>query len=348
MIFDEVVKKIEDGKEGRSKGLSMGFDRLVEYVPNIQKGTYYLVGSESGIGKTAFADNCFVFNPYDYIQANPEEKLSMKVIYYSFEIDKHIKITKAICRKMFTDYGILVDVNFVLSRGKNRISTDVYEAVKATKGYFEKLEDILIIYDSPVNPTGINHQVISYLEANGKIIGKTIETDKGSLEIFDKYIPNNKNEYVIVIVDHLSLAKREKSYNEKDNIDKISNYMIRLRNNFEIIPVMLQQFNRSISSADRAKIDRVVPQRDDYKGSGVPFEDSNVAFGLFSPHRYGFNQFLGYNIKKLKNKFISLSLLKNRDGESDKIIGMKFNGKVGHFEELKPAKEMTDADYLTV
>lgn len=43
-VFDEVVKKVEDGKDGKSKGLSMGFERLVEYVPNIQKGTYYLIG----------------------------------------------------------------------------------------------------------------------------------------------------------------------------------------------------------------------------------------------------------------------------------------------------------------
>ena len=264
----------------------------------------------------------------------------MKVIYYSFEVDKYIKITKAICRKIWLDYGMMVDVNFVLSRGKNRISDDVYEVVKSTKGYFEKLEESLIIYDYPVNPTGINHQIMEYLESAGEIKTKTVKTNVGELEIFEKYTPKNPNEYVIVVIDHFSLAKREKSYNEKDNIDKISNYMIRLRNNFGIIPVMLQQFNRSISSTDRAKIDRVLPQRDDFKGSGVPFEDSSIAFGLFSPHRYNFTQFLGYDIKKLKSRFISLSLLKNRDGESDKIIGMDFKGKIGHFSEFPPPNKM--------
>ena len=82
MIFDQVIDKIDRGKQGLNIGLPMGFDRLVDYVPDIQQGTYYLIGGETGTGKTAFADNCFLYNTYDWIKNNPKTTIKMKMIYW--------------------------------------------------------------------------------------------------------------------------------------------------------------------------------------------------------------------------------------------------------------------------
>ena len=50
----------------------------------------------------------------------------------------------------------------------------------------------------------------------------------------------------------------------------------------------------------------------------------------------------------LGDRIRTLSILKNRDGEADKIIGLKFIGEVGHFEELPKAKEMSPEDYKNI
>ena len=340
MIFDDVISKIERGQKGLNKGLPMGFDRLVQYVPDIQQGTYYLIGGETGTGKTAFADNCFLYNPYDYIKKNPGCKMKMKMIYWSFEIDKISKITKAVCKKLYTDYGIVTDINFVLSRGKNRISQEIYDKVLQTRDYFEQLEDVLEIFDGAMNPTGINRYMLDYARANGEYRMKTVDNGKGgTIEVFDKYIPNDPNLYTMIMVDHVSLTKKEQGMKTKEVVDRLSEYMIPLRNNFGFIPIIVQQIGRGNSTTDRMKMDKLEPQLSDFKDSGNTQQDANVIMSLFSPKRYELDDFRGYDITKLKDRFRSLTVLKNRDGESDVRVGLQFVGEVGHFGELPKVKD---------
>ena len=42
----------------------------------------------------------------------------------------------------------------------------------------------------------------------------------------------------------------------KENIDSMSSYFVTLRNRYNIIPVVVQQLNRAMSSADRFKLKR--------------------------------------------------------------------------------------------
>tara|TARA_R110002012_G_scaffold74735_1_gene189377 strand:+ start:2503 stop:3576 length:1074 start_codon:yes stop_codon:yes gene_type:complete len=348
MIFNDVLDKIDRGKLGLNKGLPMGFDRLVQYVPGIQQGTYYLIGGETGSGKTAFTDNCFLYNPYDYIKSNPELKTKFKVFYWSLEIDKTIKITKAICRKLYLEHGIVTDINFVLSRGKNRISQEVYDKVVLSKDYFCGLEDCLQIIDAAENPTGIYKFMQQYARKNGTVYTKTVNygNDSEGLQVFDKYVPNNPDEYVLIVVDHIALMKRERGFSQKDNIDKMSEYLIPLRNNYNYIPVVVQQLGRGLSQTDRFKLDRVEPQLSDFKDSGNTQQDANVVLSLFSPRKYEIENFRGYDIIKLRDRFRSLSILKNRDGAADARIGLQFVGEVGNFREIPTAKDFKDNSSL--
>lgn len=87
------------------------------------------------------------------------------------------------------------------------------------------------------------------------------------------------------------------------------------------------------------------PQLSDFKESGNTQEDANVVLALFSPQRYEIPRFRDYDIVKMRNRFRSLSILKNRDGEADKVLGMEFIGEVGTFNELPKGLEMTETDY---
>jgi len=90
----------------------------------------------------------------------------------------------------------------------------------------------------------------------------------------------------------------------------------------------------------------VEPQLSDFKSSSNTQDDANVVLGLFNPSRYDIETYKSYDIKKLKNRFIALHLLKNRDGEADKFIGLNFKGEVGHFSELPSAKDFEQNSLL--
>lgn len=334
-MFNLIKERVDRGVAGQNAGLPMGFDRLVEYLPGIQQSTYYLVGGETSSGKTALVDNCFLYNPYDFISSG-NTNIKLKVIYYSFEIEKSIKLTKAICRKIYLDHGLLLDVNYILSRGKNRITQDHYNLVMQYSDYIDKMQDVLEIIDKPTNPTGIWTHLLNYSHSVGTW---------DNSQALSSYTPKDPNLYTIIVIDHLGLVKGERGYTKKENIDKLSEYMILLRNKCNFIPVLISQFNRSLSSSDRFKIERVTPQLSDFKDSGNPAEDANVVMSIFSPQRYNIPEYRDYNIEMLGNRFRSISLLKNRDGEADVNIGLKFIGEVGHFSEFPKASDMKLENY---
>jgi replicative DNA helicase len=341
MIFDEVKRKIDDGIAGLNEGIPMGFPRLNKLIPGVQRGTYYLIGGELGTGKSAFVDEAFVYNPYEYI-LNAETKPDFQILYFSLEIDKVRKIAKAIARRIFHKYKVLIDINYVLSRGKNRISDEIYQQVLSECDYFYKLEEYVTFYDRPINPTGIWKDVLNYSKENG--VWQDAKDAEGQF-IPAEYKPHNPNKTVVIIVDHVGLMRLERGFNKKQNIDKFSEYCIILRNKCGYSPVLIQQLNRSMSSSERFSANRVEPQLSDYKDSGNTQDDGDIVLAVFNPTRYDIKNFYGYNTSLLKNRFRSLSILKSRDGDADQILGMGFIGQTGTFFELPQSNIMQNSDY---
>ena len=103
-------------------------------------------------------------------------------------------------------------------------------------------------------------QILDIISKYSEENGKWIKTPKGET----KYIPNDYNRYTIIIIDHVGLIDR---LNVKQSIDEVSRGLIYYRNKCGFTPVVVSQFNRTISSADRFKIERVEPQLSDFADS---------------------------------------------------------------------------------
>jgi replicative DNA helicase len=345
--YDAVMEEIEKGRLGLHTGLDLGFPRLTDVLPNLQSHTYYLIGGETGSGKSSYATNTFVYNPIEDIIKHPE-KGKLKVFIYSFEIRMISLIVKAICRKLYLQYGIITDVKYVLSKGKNRISGDIYDRVKALRDYFDILYDYVEVYDLPENPTGMNKYLRDYALTNlGKGIYEPFTDDATGQEQqrLVGFEPHQPNQYSVVLIDHISLVKKEKGYMTKANIDKLSEYMIGLRNTFGYSPVILQQLNRDLSSVGRAKLGRVEPQLSDFKDTGNTQQDSDYTMALFNPNRYELSEWRDYNTARMAERFRAFIMLKNREGMENFSIGMMFIGENGYFHELPTSKKIKEEDY---
>jgi replicative DNA helicase len=347
--FEQLKQEIDRGKLGLNTGLPMGdMDKLLAIVPNIQQRTYYLVAGETGGGKSAFALNSFLYNPFSLLRASNPLGLTFKVFMWALEIPMIDIIAKAVCRKLYFQHNYVVDVNFVLSKGKNRITDEVYTDAMKLFDFYSELENIFHIFP-PENPTGVYNTMKKYAENHGTIKTKPInigtEKTPNVINVFDEYIPDNPNEYIIIIIDHVGLLRTERGYDTKQNIDKMSEYMVELRNNFSYIPVMVQQISRAMSTTDRFKLKRVEPQLSDLKQTANTQEDANIIFTLFGPARYDMEEHNGYNVTQLRDRYRWLSILKNRDGEADVGLGLNFIGEVGVFKELPAANIMELSGY---
>jgi replicative DNA helicase len=335
MYFNRVLTNIEKGREGLNKGLPFGIDKLVKVVPNIQKSTYYLIGAEPSTGKTAMVDDCFMYSPFEYVINNPQLNIKIDFIYFSPEVTLVNKITKGICRRIYLDFNKIVDIQEVLSRGKSRISGEIYEHVMSTRKYFEQLEDSLHIIENNTNPTGVRKYVESFMNKHGKTHTKTIIIDGKPIEVFDRYEYNHPDHWVFLMYDHLALAKGEQGKSKKETIDLISENGITLKNRYELINVFSQQLGRNLSSTDRFKLGRIEPQLSDFKETGDTQEDADIIFSLFNPFRYELKEYKSYKDLSKTPGFRYLTVLKNRDGEADVGLPLNLIGQCGKFTEFK-------------
>lgn len=344
MIYSEILNSIENGKNGKNEGIPMGLPRFSEVIPNIQKARYHLVVGESGSGKSAFVDTAYVFNPLEwYVKNKNNIDIKLKIFYYSFEISKQRLITKQITRKLFTDFGLLLDVNYILSFGKNRISDEHYKLVTGYADYFNRLEEFIEIKDnsSTNNPTGINVDLNNWAKQNGKF------------EIINNqntYKENNPNLYTMVIADHMAIVPKERGFDTKQNMDKLSEYTVNLRNKCNFSFCYLVQANRNLANIDRLKYEKseLSIKQGDIKDSSNPAQDSDAIIGIFNPWKYNIEEYRKYDITRLKGRQRFLNIAKNRDGEADGTLGLLFLGECGYFKELPRANDMNESHYQAI
>jgi hypothetical protein len=128
-------------------------------------------------------------------------------------------------------------------------------------------------------------------------------------------------------------------------IDNISKVFVKYRNTCGFSFVALNQFNRDIQSSDRKKLGAIEPQLADFKDTSGSQEDADMVMALAYPWRYSYTTYKDFDISTLKDYFRCLHVLKNRNGDANKHIGLNFFGNLGLFLELPKVKDMTTHDY---
>ena len=346
MSFDILDAEVNKGLAGKNKGIPMGFDRLTNYV-GIRKGMYYLIGGNTGSGKTSFIDDAFVLNPVDWALSKEGQAsgVKVKVWYRSMERSRAYKMAKWMSRKIFIDQGILIPVGKLLG-WKEVMTKDEHDLYLYYKDYINELCEIVTLIDGPENPVGIAKELKTYALQRGRI---------EQMDDYNKiYIPDDPNEITLDVIDHIGLLKTTTAQpTKKDAIDKMSDELRYARDFYGHSPVVVSQFNRSISNPIRIKNGDVEPQLEDFSDSSSTQNDADVVMALFDPMRYKVADPSGYNLDKLVDSygakyFRSLRVIKNSYGEDDIRIGMGFLGQIGMFKELPRKKDITDADYEAI
>lgn len=156
-----------------------------------------------------------------------------------------------------------------------------------------------------------------------------------------KYFPNDPNEFVLIILDHMGKLLPEKGQDKWSAISEMSASLGMLRDRFLYSPIAINQFNRSIGDIQRAKLrgDDLLPQLEDFEGQAVTQHDADLILALFDPVRYKLDRCQNYDIDKMRspeghNRFRSVSILKNTTGVDQVHLGMNFTGEVGLFQGL--------------
>ena len=147
------IYQVQNGRAGKNHGFNNGLGRLNRYLNGTQKGRIYLIGADSGVGKTTLADFMFIFSSYVEAKLNNRK---LKIIYYSFEISKTDKEAKWVSHYIFMNYGISLTPDYILGRIKGmKISEEHMAYIIEAYEVVQDLMSYIIFSEDAVHPTKI-------------------------------------------------------------------------------------------------------------------------------------------------------------------------------------------------
>lgn len=271
-LVTRVVEDLRSRREriigGQINCIPSPFKRFSNDFVGIEQGCYYVVTGGPKTSKTQIMNFLFLYNAIIYAYKNPD-KLKVKILYYPLEETQEAITIRFICFLLYT-----------LSKGRIRISPKDLRSTRSENPVPKEIldeinkqeyQDILKFFEEHVqfipdkNATGIYKQARLYAENNGTTYykdleikdkeGKIIETRK----VFDYYVPNNPEEYVLIIIDHISLIETERGMDLRESINKLSEYMVNLRNRYRYIPVVVQQQSTESIGLEAFKLNKIRP-----------------------------------------------------------------------------------------
>lgn len=261
-------------------------------------------------------------------------------------MSKEEKMLSAFSNILYVKEGIRVSPTDLKSTKKDKIlSEEILNIIEKYKPYFEKIQEIVEFIDDVRNPTGIYYFMKEYADNNGIQHKKRVEFENNKTgekyfkDIDDYYEPDDPDEYVMCLVDHISLITKEKedgrTLSLHESINKLSSkYMVLLRNKFNYIPVIIQQQAAAQESLENFKSNKLKPSLDGLADCKLTQRDANVILGLFSPFRHEIGAYQGYDIRFFRDRIRFLEIIGGREGGGGTICPLYFDGAVNYFKEL--------------
>lgn len=262
---------------------------------------------------------------YFALEETDERILQRFESYLLFKLDK-IRISPKNLRSTYNDNPVPQNILDLLASEKYQMY------IRAFEEHF--------VFHNVGNPTGIKIICETYAKESGTIYCKKIRirNEFGELEerdgVFDHYVQNNPHEFRFIVVDHCGLLKPEKGASMKETIDQLSKYFVELRNKYNFSPILIQQQSTANESNDSFKLKNIRPSGRGLSDSSYTQRDAQLLLGLFSPFKFGLEDYMGYDIKKFRDHIRFLEICNSRDGEVGGIVALFFDGCCNMFYEL--------------
>lgn len=345
-LYERVISKLKKRQQIIANGgincIPSPFARYRNTFIGVEQGKYIAVTAATKGYKSQFSSFLFIYNSILYSYYNPG-KIKVNILYYPLEETPETVVERFMSYILYnlSNKTIRISPQNLRSTNENEpLSDEIIQLLKSDK-YKKILEHFLecVHFQTDVNPTGIYNSCKAFIQTRGETIYKDVpvkDNITGNTKIikgFDYFKPDNENEYNLIYIDHVSLISTESKMDLRESINKLSEYLVILRNRYNFTPVVIQQqvFNETI---DAFKIGKLKPTVTGLSDSKYIARDANIVLSLFTPYNYELRDYMGYDITIFRKNITFLEVLVNRDGESNNVAPLYVDGAVTYFNEL--------------
>lgn len=355
-LFDRALENLKVRRQrildGKINCIPLSFPRLRAYLPGIEKRRYNIITANQKIGKSKLADYILVYEPFFYAIEHPDQ-LRLKILYFTLEMGKEEKFYDFLCHLLYRLDRIRIGPTDLKSTSADKpVPQEILDLIDSERyqKYIRKFREIITYIDSERNPTGINKYCRNFALSRGKFHFKKIivknelglEEEK---EAIDYYEPDDKDEYVLVILDNYSNLMQESGMNKMQTIEKMSKYFITQRDQFNFNITAIQHQAQAQEGIENQKLNKMMPSSDGLADCKTTTRDVNLILGLYKPFKYGLKDYEGYDITKFRDNIRFMQVIEDRDnGAAGQVCPLFFDGAVSVFNELPLP---TDKDGIT-
>ena len=338
-VYENIVNKRERILSGKVNCIPWQLPRFEESSPGIEQGKYYQITAQSKAGKTQLADALFVFNTVKQI-IDDNLDIRLKIFYFSLELSKEEKMLSCFANILYIKEGLrIAPTDLKSTHAKKVLSSEVLEIISKYQKYFDKIEEIVEFIDDIRHSTGIYDLVRKYALANGTVYYRDIVIKGEITQVEDRYEPNDPEEYVMIIIDHIGLIQPQKLNGTQLSLHESisllsSDYLIKLRNRFNYIPVVVIQQAIAGENIEHKKAGALRPSVANLGDNKLIARDCNMMIGIFSPFKHEIPEYMGYDVTKFKDNIRFMEIIISRDGGAGTICPLYFDGAVTYFKEL--------------
>ena len=345
-LYDRVITKLKKRQQiivnGGINCIPSPFARYRNTFIGVEQGQYVAVTAATKGYKSQFSSFLFIYNSVLYSYYNPG-KIVVNILYYPLEETPETVIERFMSYLLYTlsNKTIRISPQNLRSTNENEPLPDEIIELLQSEEYSKILNYFLecVHFYVETNPTGIYNTCKEFIQTRGETIYKDIpirDTVTGQTKMvkgFNYFKPYKENEYNLIYIDHISLISTEKGMDLRESINKLSEYLVMLRNRYNFTPIVIQQqvFNETI---DAFKIGKLKPTVTGLSDSKYVARDANLVLSLFTPFNYELRDYMGYDITKFKKNITFLEVLVNRNGESNNVAPLYVDGAVTYFSEL--------------
>lgn len=309
--------------------------RFSNIIHGLSRESYWIVTADTNVGKTPFVKDLFINIPIDFVLKN--KGLNLKILYFALEESSEAFIDKLVANTYSIKY-------------KESMSADLLNGISErclTNHELNKLESI----DQDLETKLSFIQIIDNLENVDSIIKyiNTFALSRGTISE-EGYIPNDLNEFVIVIVDHVNLLEGT-NMKRTDAMSIWGSYCLHtIVKKYKYCLCNIQQQSAETAGLEAAKITNNEASRAGLGDNKSLARDAHVIIGLNNPNKQHAtsNKFsiFGYPSDIMVKQYIRyINIIKNRFGPPDGRMPLEFSPSFGTFREYPLPKNLTNINF---
>jgi len=341
-LSDKIEQHHKDYLEGKINYLPFKpLGNFTSIFPGLMREEVTCFTGAPASSKTTFAKKLVVHDGVEWAIKNNK---NFHIVFFGLEESKSQFLYSMLSYQGFLMRNLQYNIKDFLSIGRT-IDINDLPKIKEVEKRVEKMLPYITYIDNVYNSYGMWVAIRNFASQRGTfyyqekpVVGKISQDNS-----WDSYIPNDPEEFIVIVFDNLSFVKSQKD--EKDQAEAIWNVVEYLRayaaNKLRYSVVIIHHQNADLENTDNRKQQTILPTE---AGLAINKQVSRSylnLIGIANPNKVnsaGSQPIIqiwdGHNLKVFGNYLRTINFIKSRFGESDVKDTVFFGGRTGWFETI--------------